>query len=67
MANTLEMGMVHQPIRGLAKFGGMTRRQMEGMIMMFNGHLFKGLGKMMSKDPEQKKAEQEAKKQKKQK
>jgi len=62
MANTLEMGMVHQPIRGLAKFGGMTRRQMEGMLMIFNGHLFKGLGKMMTKDPEQKKAEKEAKK-----
>lgn len=62
MANTLEMGMVHQPIRGLAKFGGMSRRQMEGMLMMFNGHLFKGLGRMMTKDPEQKKAEKAAKK-----
>jgi len=49
-ANTLIMGVLHQPVRGLAKFGGMSRRQMEGMIMMFNGHLFKGLGKLMSKE-----------------
>lgn len=49
-ANTLIMGVLHQPVRGLAKFGGMSRRQMEGMLMMFNGHLFKGLGKILSKE-----------------
>jgi len=49
-ANTLIMGVLYQPIRGMAKFGGMTRRQMEGMLTMFNGHLFKGLGMMISKE-----------------
>lgn len=43
LENTLIMGMVHQPIRGIAKFGSFTRNQMEGLITMFNGHFFKGL------------------------
>ena len=54
-ANTLTMGVVHQPIRGLAKYGGMTRRQMEAMLMMFNGHLFKGIGRFLSKEKQPKK------------
>ena len=49
-ANTLTMGMVHQPVRGLAKFGGMSRRQMEALLMMFNGHFFKGVGRFFSKE-----------------
>ncbi len=48
-ANTLVMGVLHQPVRGLAKFGGMSRRQMEGLLMMFNGHFFKGFGRFVSK------------------
>lgn len=46
LSNTLEMGVVHQPIRGMAKFGGMNRARMDALIMMFNGHLFKGLGQL---------------------
>lgn len=46
LSNTLEMGVVHQPIRGMAKFGGMNRARMDGLIMMCNGHLFKGLGQL---------------------
>ncbi len=53
-ANTLVMGMLHQPVRGLAKFGGMTRRKMEGMILMFNGHFFKGLGQLITKGKDEK-------------
>ncbi len=53
-ANTLTMGVKHQPIRGMAKFGGMSRRQMEAMLMMFNGHLFKGIGRFLSKEKKQK-------------
>ncbi len=53
-ANTLVMGVLHQPVRGLAKFGGMSRRQMEAMLMMFNGHLFKGLGRFFSKSKAEK-------------
>ena len=46
LSNTLEMGVVHQPIRGMAKFGGMNRARMDGLIMMCNGHFFKGLGQL---------------------
>ena len=49
-ANTLVMGVLHQPVRGLAKFGNMSRRQMEALLMMFNGHLFKGIGQFFSKE-----------------
>lgn len=58
LANTLVMGVLHQPVRGLAKFGGMNRRQMEALLLMFNGHFFKGLGQFLSKE----KAKKEAKK-----
>lgn len=47
LSNTLEMGVVHQPIRGMAKFGGMNRARMDGLLLMCNGHLFKGLGQLM--------------------
>lgn len=50
MANTLTMGMVHQPVRGLAKFTGMSRRQMEALLLMFNGHFFKGAGRFITKE-----------------
>ena len=50
MANTLVMGMLHQPVRGMSKFAGFSRRQMEGLLLMFNGHFFKGLGTFLSKE-----------------
>ena len=50
MVNTLIMGMVHQPIRGMAKFSGFSRNQMEGLVIMFNGKFFKGLGKFFKKE-----------------
>ena len=49
-ANTLIMGALHQPVRGLAKFGGMSRRQMEALLLMFNGHFFKGVGRFFTKE-----------------
>lgn len=49
-ANTLIMGVVHQPVRGLAKYGGMTRRQMEGLLVMFNGKFFRGLNRFLTKE-----------------
>ena len=49
MANTLVMGVLHQPVRGLAKFTGMTRRKMEALLLMFNGHFFKGFGRFITK------------------
>lgn len=48
-ANTLTMGAMGLPMRGLAQYCGFTRRKMEAMIMMFNGHLFKGLGRFITK------------------
>ena len=50
LQNTLIMGMVHQPIRGIAKFGGFTRNRMEGLITMFNGHFFKGVRLFFKKE-----------------
>lgn len=46
-ANMLTMGMVHLPMRGLAHMSGgaISMGQLDGLIMMFNGHFFKGLGK----------------------
>ena len=49
-ANTLVMGMLHQPVRGMSKFVGFTRRKMEGLLMMFNGHFWKGLHMFCSKE-----------------
>ncbi|MCH5180771.1 MAG: glycoside hydrolase family 3 C-terminal domain-containing protein [Erysipelotrichales bacterium] len=47
MANTLVMGVVHQPMRGMSRMtGGMIHwRQLDGLIMMFNGKFFKGAHK----------------------
>ena len=57
-ANTLIMGVLHQPVRGLAKFGGMSRRQMEALMLMFNGHLFKGVHQFLSKGKKKKEEKQ---------
>lgn len=57
LANTLVMGVLHQPVRGLAKFGGMSRRQMEALLLMFNGHVFKGIGQFFSKEKTKKEKE----------
>ena len=48
------MGVVHQPVRGLAKFGGLSRRQMEALLLMFNGHMCKGIGQFFKKDKKKK-------------
>ena len=39
------MGVVHQPMRGMSRFsnGGLRMSQLDGLIMMFNGHFWKGL------------------------
>ena len=72
LANTLVMGVVHQPMRGLSRFsgGGMRMSQLDGLIMMFNGHFWKGLHHMNKEGRKykkiakaKKKAEKEAKKQ----
>lgn len=55
MINTLIMGAVHLPIRGISKFIGFSRNQMEGLITMFNGKFFKGLGIFFKKEKKEKK------------
>lgn len=44
-SNTLVMGVLHQPMRGLSRMtgGALTYKQLDGLIKMFNGHFFKGL------------------------
>lgn len=49
-ANTLTMGVIHQPVRGIAKFGGLTRRKMEALLMMFNGHMLRGIGRFFTRE-----------------
>ncbi|MDD4531899.1 MAG: glycoside hydrolase family 3 C-terminal domain-containing protein [Bacilli bacterium] len=46
-ANTLQMGMLHQPIRGISRMsdGMICWGSLEGLMMMFNGHFHKGLHK----------------------
>lgn len=44
------MGVIHQPVRGIAKFGGLTRRKMEALLMMFNGHMLRGIGRFFTRE-----------------
>ena len=46
-ANTLIMGVYHQPMRGLSRMtgGAIHWEMLDGLIMMFNGRFFKGLHK----------------------
>ncbi|MFA7076405.1 MAG: hypothetical protein WC152_07040, partial [Candidatus Izemoplasmatales bacterium] len=48
-ANFLSMGIVHLPMRGLAHMSGgaISWGQLDGLIMMFNGHFFKGFSKYL--------------------
>ena len=50
LSNTLAMGVLHLPMRGLAHMSGgmITMGQLDGLIMMFNGRFFKGLGKFFA-------------------
>ncbi len=49
LSNVLIMGVYHQPMRGLSRMtgGAISWGQLNGMIMMFNGKFFKGLGVFM--------------------
>ena len=44
LANTLVMGVFHNPMRGLSRMSGgmISWDQLTGLMMMFNGHFFKG-------------------------
>ena len=64
MANTLVMGVVHQPMRGLSRFsqGGLRMSQLDGLIEVFNGHIFKGLHHYFKEGRKYKKLAKEEKK-----
>jgi beta-glucosidase len=44
-ANTLQFGVYHQPMRSLSRMtvGRVSWKQLNGLILMFNGHAIKGL------------------------
>lgn len=65
-ANVLIMGVYYQPMRGLSRMtcGAISYPQLDGLIMMFNGHFFKGLNKFFKEGSKRKKAAKLAKKQK---
>ena len=44
-ANTLVMGVYYNPVRAFSRMTGaaISMAQLDGLIMMFNGHFFKGL------------------------
>lgn len=56
-ANVLMMGMYHMPLRGISRMtgGAISWGQLNGLILMFNGHFFKGLGKFFSEGKKAKK------------
>ena len=64
LANTLIMGVVHQPMRGMSRFsgGGLRMSQLDGLIMMFNGHFWKGLHHFNKEGRKYKKLEKAEKK-----
>ena len=64
LANTLIMGVVHQPMRGMSRFsgGGLRMSQLDGLIMMFNGHFWKGLHHFSKEGRKYKRIEKEEKK-----
>ena len=67
MANTIVMGVYHNPMRGLSRMSGgmISWKQLDGLITMFNGKFFKGLGMFFKAGKERKKAKKAAEKAKK--
>lgn len=63
LANTLIMGVLNQPMRGLSRMtgGAISWGQLDGLIMMFNGHFWKGLSHFMKEGKKKKKLAKETK------
>ena len=57
-ANTLVMGVYYNPVRSFSRMTGaaISMAQLDGLIMVFNGHFFKGLRHFFKKGSERKKA-----------
>jgi len=47
IANIMQMALYHNPMRNMSRLtgGALTWGQLDGMILMFNGHFFKGVKK----------------------
>ena len=59
LANTLIMGVFHNPMRGLSRMSGgmISWAELNGLITMFNGHFFKGFKEFMKAGKEKKRRE----------
>ncbi|MBQ1879004.1 MAG: glycoside hydrolase family 3 C-terminal domain-containing protein [Bacilli bacterium] len=58
-ANTLVMGVYYNPVRAFSRMTGaaISMAQLDGLIMMFNGHFFKGLHHFLKMGRARKKAQ----------
>lgn len=58
------MGVYYNPVRALSRMtgGAMSMAQLDGLIMMFNGHFWKGLHHFNKMGRERKKLKKEQKK-----
>lgn len=50
-ANVMQMALYHNPMRNLSRLtgGAISWGQLDGLILMFNGHFFKGIRKFFKK------------------
>ncbi len=62
LANVLKIGPYYMPVRGLSRqTGGMiSMGQLDGLIIMFNGKFFKGLGRFLKAGKEKKRKAKQA-------
>lgn len=60
-ANVLVMGVINQPMRGISRMtnGMISMGQLDGMILMFNGHFFKGVHKFFKENRKKPKVKKE--------
>ncbi|MCH3909607.1 MAG: glycoside hydrolase family 3 C-terminal domain-containing protein [Bacilli bacterium] len=63
-ANTLTMGVYYNPLRNMSRMSGgmICWKQLDGLILMCNGHFFKGLHKFFKEGRLRKKEKKAAKK-----
>lgn len=56
-ANVMQMALYHNPMRNISRLtgGAVTWGQLDGLILMFNGKFFKGLGKFLRSGKKKKK------------
>lgn len=61
-ANVLVMGVINQPMRSISRMtnGMISMGQLDGMILMFNGHFFKGLNKFRKESGKKPKVSKES-------